>query len=230
MKKYFPLTIILFICLFLSIQIEASPVSATDLWDVSQGTVVIENSDLHPLAGRFGKNMFGGGVKADDRYSEGDNTLFVDGKAPGYEHWIEWTTTSSILVNSFNLVASHDPAEPLYRAFGTFELFNWDGADWNSLYTYTTSNPYGGGTTYTASNFLELEGMFSPVNAQKFRAVFTQYSNYGGNTASGPRIHELDGYFIGSKPVPIPSSIILFGVGLLGIAEIGRRKKSLRTQ
>jgi len=225
MKKYFSLLFIPFICLFFSAQIQASPISATDLWDVSQGTVVTGNSALHPSAGRFGANMFGSGAATDDRYGEGDNTIFVDGKSPGYEHWIEWETASSIQINSFNLVASHDLAEPRYRAFGTFELFNWDGTDWNALYTYTASNPYGGGTTYTAANFLELEGTFSPVNAQRFRAVFTQYSNFGGNLASGPRIHELDGYYIETSPVPEPATLILFGMGLLGVAGISRKRK-----
>ena len=225
-KNYFSLTLIMFICLFLSIQIEAATVSAADLWDISQGTVVTASSDFHPSAGRFGENMFGGGAATDDRYNEGDNTLFVDGKAPGYEHWIEWETSAVIQVNSFNLVASHDLAEPLYRAFGTFTLFNWvEGAGWNLLYTYTASNPYGGGTTYSAENYLELEGIFSPVAAQKFRAVFTQYSSYGGNTASGPRIHELDGYYIETNPVPIPSTISLLVVGVLAISGVLRKKK-----
>ena len=220
MKNYFPVVVILFLCLFFSAPIQAFPVSNTDLWDVSQGTVVTGSSALHPSAGRFGVNMFGGGAAGNDRYNEGDNTIFVDGKPAGFDHWIEWETSASIRINSFNLVASHGPIQTLFRAISGFKLFNWDGTDWNCLYTYTASNPYGGGITYTESNYLELTATFPTVNAQKFRAVFTQLSAAGGNTASGPRIHELDGYYT----VPVPATGFLFSIAVLGFAGIARKK------
>ena len=67
-----------------------------------------------------------------------DGTLFKDYQAAGYMHWVEWQTSASIYLNSFNLVALHDyGTDPSgdyrdinYRGLSEFRLFSWSGADW----------------------------------------------------------------------------------------------------
>ena len=201
----------------------ADPISYTDLWDVSQGTVVTDYSVVHPISNIA--NMFGHSV-FDPRYGEGENTLFVDGEPAGFTHWVEWQTASPILINSFNLVASHDGANTDYRAFQSFGLYGWTGTAWDPLYSCDVSNPYGGGETYTETYQLELYDTFSAVTSQKFRAEFVQYSSAGGRVASGPRIHELDGYY-DVQAVPTPTAVVL---GLLGLGAAGaklRRKRNI---
>ncbi len=193
--------------------------SSDDLWDVSQGTVVTGNSDLHHISNPA--NMFGNSIP-DYQYHEGENTIFVDGKPTGFVHWIEWETLNPVSINSFNLVASHDPTNTAYRAISTFNLYSWSGGFWDLIYSYDASNPYGGGETYTEDNFLELYDTFSTVIAQDFRAEFVQYSDAGGGLASGPRIHELDGYYT----VPEPCSVILMSLGLLGFVSYRKNSKN----
>ena len=105
------------------------------------------------------------------------------GLGGGFVHWVEWQTGSPVLINSFNLVASHDGPSNANRAFSTFNLYSWTGAAWDSLYSYAASNPYGGGETYTQLNQLELHDTFFAVTSQRFRAEFVQY-----NAGDGPRI------------------------------------------
>ena len=193
----------------------AQPTSSTDLWDVSQGVTVTAHSDLHHISNAC--NMFGNTIQ-DYQYGEGENTLFRDNQLAGYAHWIEWQTPEAVTVNSLNLVASHDSANTNYRAISKFNLYSWSGDSWNPLYSYDAPNPYGGGETYTAGNILELYDTFSAVTSQKFRAEFVQYSSDGYGVATGPRIHELDGYCT----IPAPGSIVLAALGIL--SAVRRRK------
>ena len=81
------------------------------------------------------------------------------------------------------------------------------------MYSYDASNPYGGSETYAEDNFLELNYSFATVIAQDFRAEFVQYSDAGGELASG--------YYT----VPEPCSVILMSLGLIGIV---RYRKNLK--
>ncbi len=210
----------------------ADPTSTDDLWDVSQGSVVTATSGV--ITGSYADNMFG---NVHDGTLEPYRTLFKDGQESGFTHWIEWQSHSIMTLKSFNLVAAHDgdstyiPGSINRRGFSEFKLFAWDGSDWSSIFDYATDDDgdgwYGGGTTFTAKNWLELTvNLDSPVIAQFFRAEFVQA---GGTYGGGPRVVELDGYdhYLGDdeggNPVPEPTTVLLLAMGLLVLGCVRRR-------
>ena len=216
----------------------AEPASTNDLWDVSQGSKVTDTSGIMNPGGGFwasyADNMFGA---VHPGTAEAYNTLFPDGKAAGYTHWIEWQTPSEIALKSFNLVAGHDgdskysKGSIFKRGFSEFELFAWDGSGWTSVYDFMTDSDgdglYGGGPSYPAKTALELTvNLGSPMIAQRFRAEFTQA---GDSINGGPRILELDGYGYylgddeGGSSVPEPTTVLLLAMGLLVLGVVRHR-------
>lgn len=220
--------------------------SYTDLWDVSQGTVVIATSGA--LTGGWSsdvRNMFGGyfGSGPPDLLN---NTIFRDQLPAGTVHWVEWTTSSPVNVGSFNLVAAHDGDFDGYvtrninfRGFSSFNLYARDSlaSPWTQLYNYATDPDhdldYGGGPNYPGQAYLELYANITPIAAQYFRAEFVQYGNgsppypYGYGDAQGPRVFELDGYAPtgGGGGVPEPTTILLYGLGFAGAGVYRRLRR-----
>jgi len=217
MKIYCTAFVIVMAALSIVNQSQAKLMSADDPWNISQGASVITNSAVHSASAIT--NMFGGS----GGYAEATNTLFTDSHQAGYVHWVEWQTISPITLTGFNLVASHDGGsrDANERGFSQFTLYAWVNGDWQTLYNYCPSNPYGGGVNYTGANVLELYADVTPTLAQKYRAEFVQY---GDRTASakGPRVWELDGYC--NPTVPEPMSIILAALGLSSLAALRRRR------
>ncbi|MFO1460930.1 MAG: hypothetical protein U1G08_16185 [Verrucomicrobiota bacterium] len=171
--------------------------SKTDLWDVSQGTVITKISGQADLSFRP-ENAFGGTFpNADGRHS----FTFEDGRPAGYVHFIEWKTAAPVGVASFELRSQGDG--PIYlngREFDKFRLFAKSIGSTNFdilLYEYTPTHPF----SFTDfSTRLVLAAQFPPVVAQEFRAEFV---DTGVRYWSAPRIWELDGfgppYDFGSK-------------------------------
>jgi hypothetical protein len=191
--------------------------SFTDLWDISQGTVV--DSTTGVLSSSHPTNMFGGNIYI--TYGAGQ-TVFRDDRTPGYVHEILWHTPSAVTVRSINLVAGHDgsPRNILYRGASRFDLYYKDDAgawqpwygldldpDGNLLYD-GNSNP-----NYPGAHLIELETNVTPIAAQYFKATFVQA---GGpdHAARGPRVYELDAY---STYVPEPASALLLLVSGLAL-------------
>jgi hypothetical protein len=202
-------------------------VNYSDLWDISQGTLVTESSGVISLGRSDIRNMFGGSFGSVDPAS----TYFQDGKSAGFLHWVKWQTVAPITLGSFNLVAFHDgsPRNINYRGFSVFRLFSGDGSgDWTNIYEYATDPDhdldYGGGVNYPAQYYLELNEDVTPTLSQYFKAEFVQYGGIDP-AASGPRIVELDGYAAppATEPIPEPATMFLIGSGLIGLA--GLRKK-----
>ena len=191
-------------------QANALLMSSDDLWDVRRGTTVTASSPV--LNGSNIRNMFGdaqGWIEAGIGY---DATLFSDNYYAGYTHYVEWQTIAPVTIRSFNLVANHD-GDTIYnanqRGFSKFALFAKLGSDWEELYEYYPTNPYGGGANYTHWGFLELYAIVPETTAQNFRAEFVQYGD-SIPSAMGPRIQELDGY---ATVIPEPATLLLLGLG-----------------
>ena len=192
-------------------------ISSSDLWDVSQGTIVTANSPvLFASSSWFSdiRDIFGGEFSA----VETNRTLFADRPA-GTTHWVEWQTSAPVAVNAYNLVASAEGANFDVRAISRFSLYAWDGSSWDLLDEIFPSIPYGGGPTYTGLNFLEEFRTFDTVTAQQFRAEFVQSANSQGLNW-GPRINELDGFYV----IPEPSASLLIGGFLAALIKRRNRK------
>ncbi|MBN1394751.1 MAG: hypothetical protein JW959_06985 [Pirellulales bacterium] len=201
----------------------AGTISYSDLWDVTQGTVVSNHSGVksstHPneeISCMFGLNYCA---------TECGNTLFKDyywdpgftHVPAGYVHYVEWNTPSSITLRSFDLHAANDGVMTA-RAFNRFTLYysSAPGNPWTSFYDT------GDGFSYLG--MLDLESDLTPVNAQYFRAEFVQ-ALWTSGAAIGPRIIELDGFetFLDGS-LPEPSSIILLAVAFAGILPLALRR------
>ncbi len=190
--------------------------SFTDLWDVSQGTVV--DSTTGVVATLSPANMLGADIHSS--FGAGQ-TIFSDYRAAGYVHDVCWHTTSAVTVRSINLVMWHDASgrDYTYRGASQFDLYYKDDAGaWQLWYTLNPdpdgnhfydgeSNP-----NYPGQNYAEIETNVTPVTAQYFKATFVQAG--GPSNASGPRVGELDAY---STFVPEPASALLLLVGGLAL-------------
>jgi hypothetical protein len=170
---------------------------------------------------------------------EPNHTLFKDYMSPGYRggsvpsgyvHYVEWATVAPITLRSFNLVAANEGMTR--RAFNRFTLYYGDGGrTWEPIYDLDGIESYDdyNGPNYTGVNQMELAmNLLTPVDAQYFRAEFTQ-APWSDSRAVGPRVWELDGYdrFLDGStgaPVPEPSTVLLLGAGLVGLAGLGRKK------
>jgi hypothetical protein len=181
--------------------------STSDLWDISQGSVVTGTSGVIAPVSDI-RDMFGGAFSQ----VEPGNTLFTNNYPAGFVHYVEWQTPGPVTLNSFNLFASGDgPTAPFptQREFAQFVLkakssplaTNYD----LTLYTLVVTNhPY---TFVDPVNAALVVANITPVTAQYFRAEFTQYN--AGNGYDGPRIIELDGF--GSRLpscTPPPSGMV----------------------
>jgi len=198
--------------MFMVVSYAAAVQVSDDLWDVSQGAVIIENSPI--LGGSSVSNMFG----ANDGSVEWPygRTLFWDGYYAGADHYVEWRTPTAVALESFKLYAAHDGTSECWRAFDYFTLLakNADTGMFEIIYASAVSVPY---------NFIDGEQDFliqhtfaAPVAAQEFKAVFRQYAY--NPYAAGPRVIELDGFGY----VPEPMTLALLGFGSLVLLKRNR--------
>lgn len=204
----------------------AVPISLSDLWDVSNGTIVGANSGVlnyRPTYRSDIHDMFGD----NNAVIEATNTLFKDYMSPGYVggtvlpgfiHYVEWSTPSAVTLRSFALHAQNEGMDR--RAFDRFQLYTGDGMGaWTSIYDT--------GAGFTYSGLLDLSIDVTPVVSQYFKAEFVQ-APWSSSTAIGPRIQELDGFdtFLdgSTSVVPEPTTLALIGLGLAGLGY--RRRKT----
>jgi len=158
--------------------------STKDLWDASRGTTVTGTSGFLGGASQ-GPDMFGRAFSN----PEPGNTLFQDGQANGFVHWIEWEVPDSVTIRSFHLFAAHDPSKD--RSFSLFRLFRYEAVEDTMLlaYEFAPPIPYGLGP---AANTLSVCGLLSDFEGRRFRAEFVQSDKNG--VYPGPRIFELDAF------------------------------------
>jgi hypothetical protein len=188
----------------------AQPVS-TDLWDVSGGTVITNNSPVLNAGGLTSdiRNLLGG----TGGNVETTSTIFQSFTPPGTVHFVEWRTPSPIVLTSFKLFANGDgPANGNHREFDRFTLFtkNLNSGMFEQLFNLTPTHPY---TFAVPGQQLLVSTNVPPTLAQEFRAEFLQFGD--ATFTSGPRIRELDGF---GTVAPEPSTLALLGIGGLGLA------------
>jgi hypothetical protein len=206
--------------------------SYTDLWDISQGTVLDATSgplNYRPSYRFYVEDMFGAATPTS--LAPGI-TLFKDYMYPGYSggsvpagyiHYVEWHTPSVVTLRSFALHSYIERWDR--RAFNRFTLSSSStaGGPWINIHDT--------GTTAFAQGYLDIEMDVTPVNAQYFRAEFVQ-AWWSDPAAVGPRAFELDGFdtFLDGSTgaVPEPASLAIWSVLALVGAGVGwrRRRKS----
>jgi hypothetical protein len=183
-----------FAVLLMALRADAQYAPATDdVWDVSQGTILILSTDLNgaPSSPFDMRDMFGGTFGTS---SEPGNLLFTDGTAEDSVHIIEWRVKKELVVKSFRLFASDDEATGDH-GFKTFRLkaksLGQPTFD-TLLFEWTPQqHPF---EYEDLVHHLLLGANVQPVLAQEFLAEFTTWNGSGGAAANGPRIIELDGF------------------------------------
>lgn len=153
--------------------------------DAWQGALVTATSPLHP--GFSGDEMFGG----TGGNPEPTATLFADGLPDGTVHSIEWSTATPVTLDRLALHAFHDTADASFlRSFRQLKIeARQVGAAYQTIYESDVPVPYGEGPDELEQRTLARCPNLRVVNAQEFRAEFTQN---GEGTFAGPRVVELD--------------------------------------
>jgi hypothetical protein len=190
------LTLVVSLCgLFLGANSRAEEYGVrTDLWDVHNGAVLTAHSPL--ISSESDPGIFGG----DDTGTTPVTTIFADGQAAGFVHFVEWRTPTAVSIDHIKLYAAGDGA--VYsngREFGRFTLKvkSPGSAVFDTTVTnFIPTHPY----TSLGEKFLVLDATFAAVTAREFRAEFEQI-NLRSDGWNAPRVIELDG-FGAVSPVP----------------------------
>jgi len=187
--------------------------STTDPFDVSQGTIVLENSPLIP--GSDARSALG---YANIGFVEPDNTYFADNGIAGATDFITFMTANPVTITGFNLRTyddSYSGAINGNRGFTSVTL--WGSSD-NVTYSILASTDLGNSylTDYGYWGLL-VQATFAPTTDQYFRFEGTRYNT------TGPRIVELDGIPAPNR-VPEPETLGLLAVALasLGVCRRGK--------
>ena len=187
----------------------------SDIFDLSQGTIVLETSPLLGCCGgSAGENTFGGMAGV-----EPPHTLFVDGVPVGSLDFINFQTASLIELTGYSAILADDSDNPANfgdpnRGSSSFSLYTSPDATFSSpTLISNTALPSSYLSNY-GTNAIQITDTFAPVTAQFFRLEVTR------TTEAGPRIRELDG--VGTV-VPEPMSVGLLACGALGLLVRRRR-------
>lgn len=192
--------------------------STTDLFDVSQGTIVTGSSPVG----------YANGVPSSAAAALGGTSSFVepthlifenDGTPSQSVDWFTFQTTAPIDLRSFQLILSDDSNLSPFgdRGVSWFRLLGGVTAGSLTTLAETTIQPkytqsYGG-SQIVCTGVVDGEGM------QYFRLELTR------TTSQGPRVIELDG-FKTAYVVPEPASVVLAGLGFAtaGLLAVRRRR------
>jgi hypothetical protein len=170
--------------------------SAFDLWDSQSGVTISGGSEYGSAGGPYG--MFGA-------VGEFSITYFADNQPVGTVHFVEWTTSEPVLVNTVRLFAHGDGADFAHsHEFDsiTLKAKSPGSATFDILVgTFAPSHPY---TLLDATTSALLDTEIAPVVATAFRAEFEQFT--AGFGLDGPRIVELDAFT--TRPLVLPAFII----------------------
>jgi hypothetical protein len=191
------------VCLILFTAVEAAAQfapSASDIWDVNQGAILILSSDLETVPSVSNpfdmRDMLGGSFGT--YQAEKGNIVFAHGAPEGSVNVIEWRTKTNYAIKSFRLFA-YDDSGTMDHGMGLFRLTAKQVGSQTFdtvLFEFTPAHPY---RYEDAVNHLLIAANVKPVQAQEFKAEFTSWNGQNGAAANGPRIVELDAFtdFIG---------------------------------
>lgn len=186
--------------------------SATDLFDVSNGSAVISNSEVQSWTDPRSAFGFirGSGI-------EPGNVYFSESKPVGSIDFITIQTSQVITVSEVSMF-TYDDTYPggagAVRGMSTFSIYSsMDGVAFRHIGVYGIDMNYT--TTYGASG-IQLQIKFHPVRAKYFRFETARSSIFG------QRIVEIDGI----HNVPEPSSLICHFS--LSVMFLGSNRKSVR--
>ncbi len=157
----------------------------TDLFDISQGSVVIQSSQVLPFGGEDIREGFGGNGGV-----ESGNVMFADGAAIGAVDTVEWQTADFINLSAVQLRFSQDGGDP-NRSTAAYHLFSTqDGVNYTSVSSGTVPLVGGSGTAMINSPLLINDSTLSggTTNVRGFRLEVVR------NSANGPRMVEVDGF------------------------------------
>ena len=169
-----------------------------DLFDVSQGNVVVESSPAITAA----SSMFGA---THSLPGDANNTLFADGAPGGFVHSVLFQLPAAVQLGSIKIRFSQDGLQTRRGAAG-YSLLGLqsltDAGEVLSQAMFATDYV----TAYGDNNIL-VEDTFPAFSGRYFRFNVVQRSDN-----FGPRVIELDGF---AAPVPEPST---WAMALAGLA------------
>ena len=174
----------------------------TDLFDVSQGTIVTSSSPLFPnftAEGTFGSTS--------PQAIEGFRTIFAD--TPIATDFITFTAPTAVNLSSYRLILGEDGDGSGNRAAVAFRLYasSSSGDVLSHLVSGSTI-----GQTYTltyGSPQIEINESINVPNVQFFRLEVDR------SGTSGPRVFELDGF---GTAVPESTAFLMPSIALVLVA------------
>lgn len=156
--------------------------------DPFEGATILGFSPLDPNSG-LPSNLFGG-----TGGSEHDTVVFADGDPVGSVSFIQFHTSSPVLLISYRLfLADNYPPALGIRGITQFSLWSSPDSSYSTLSPISTANISSPYPTAYGSTIIAVEDAFPAVSSQYFLAKVVRATTYG------PRLIELDANVVAAQ-------------------------------